>query len=337
MQFGLSGCGGGLEAATPAELILFAQLADRLGFSGLWLNEEHFQRPVAGKGRLCLSPLILAAVLGARTERIRIGFSVLLLPLHHPVRLAEEIATLDVMCGGRVDVGISRGGNPMYSEAFGVDPAKGRERFEEDLALLLRCWSEDEVCLGQGKYTVLPRPVQQPHPPIYIGTYNEETTRWIAKAGHRLIQHGIQSLSNVRRLLHTFENAGGAIDKVPVGRFVYVGESDASAKQELAPVLAELTMRLRHARVPERPGTLTFEELDPARFFQEMVIAGGPETCAEQIAELQDLLGIQYLNCLASFFGYLPPEQLKRSLNLLATEVMPKFSQQSRGSYQGVD
>src|SRR5581483_11955563 len=164
--------------------------------------------------------------------------------------LAEEIATLDVMCGGRVDVGISRGGNPTYSEAFGIDPAKGRERFQEDLALLLRCWTKDEVLLGHETYTVVPRPVQRPHPPIYVGTYNEETTRWVARAGHHLIQHGIQSLSNVRRLLNAFKDAGGTVEAVPVGRFVYVRESDASAKKELTPVLAELTMRLRQARLP---------------------------------------------------------------------------------------
>ncbi len=93
LRFGLSGCGGGLESAPPEQLVELAQLAQQLGFEALWLNEEHFQSPRAGHGRLCLSPVVLAATLAAHTSRLRLGFSVLILPLYQPLRLAEEIAT----------------------------------------------------------------------------------------------------------------------------------------------------------------------------------------------------------------------------------------------------
>ena len=90
----------GFESLLPAQWPVFAQMAETAGFESLWFNEEHFQRPHDGRGRFCFSSLIAAAHLAAHTQRIRIGFSVLLLPLHHPVRLAEELATLDVMNGG---------------------------------------------------------------------------------------------------------------------------------------------------------------------------------------------------------------------------------------------
>jgi alkanesulfonate monooxygenase SsuD/methylene tetrahydromethanopterin reductase-like flavin-dependent oxidoreductase (luciferase family) len=129
MKFGLSGCGGGLESSDAADLIELARLADGLGYEELWINEEHFNRPEAGRGRLCLSPLILAGALAAVTTRIRIGFSVLLVPLHHPLRLAEELATLDVLSAGRIDVGVSRGNNGRYFEAFGIDLPTTPRRF----------------------------------------------------------------------------------------------------------------------------------------------------------------------------------------------------------------
>lgn len=326
MQFGLSGCGAGFEAAAGESLVELAHIAEELGFHGLWINEEHFQAPVRGRGRLCLSPIVLASALAARTKRIRIGFSVLLLPLHQPLRLAEELASLDVLSGGRVDFGVSRGGNASYSEAYGLDAVRGRERFEASLAFIQDCWSKPEVLIGQSPYAVEPKPVQRPHPPIYIGTYSEEVARWAARAGHGLIQHGIQSLSNVQRVVEAYAAEGGASSKVPIGRFVYVSETDDSARAELRPVLLDLTERLRRVGIAKRSGTLGEDELEPERFYEEMVIAGSPETCIKKIIALRNRLGIDYLNCLASFFGFLPLEHLKKSLHLLGTQVIPRVS-----------
>ncbi len=271
MKFGLSGCGAAFESIHSTEWPRLAQKAEAAGFDSLWINEEHFQRPHEGRGRVCLSPLIVAAQLAACTQRIRIGFSVLLLPLHHPVRLAEEIATLDVMSHGRVNFGVSRGGNRDYSRAFGVDPTVGRDKFQNDLSLLLQCWSIDEVEVQGHRFDVQPKPVQAPHPPIYIGTYNAETAEWAGRKGYRLIQHGIQSLPNICRIVRSFAEGGGEPCHVPIGRFVYVSTSDEAARDELLPVLQLLTERLRKAGIPDKPGTLTDDELDIERFYKEMV------------------------------------------------------------------
>src|SRR5215475_4028292 len=138
-RIGLSGCGGGLESISSRELLDLAELAERLEFDGLWINEEHFQgSSIDVEGRRCLSPLILASAILARTERIRVGFSVLLLPMHHPIRLAEEIATLDVLSNGRVDFGISRGGNKRYLQAYGLPDDDLDKRFHSCLESMLR-------------------------------------------------------------------------------------------------------------------------------------------------------------------------------------------------------
>ncbi len=94
---------------------------------------------------------------------------------------------------------------------------------------------------------------------------------------------------------------------------------------ELLPVIELLTDRLRRAGIPSRAGTLTVADLDPERFYREMVIAGGPETCRRQLKELSSRTGSQHVNCLMAFFGFLPPDLLQRSLQLFADEIMPRL------------
>jgi len=324
-RIGLSGCAGGLEAISSSRLLDLAEKAEALGFDGLWLNEEHFQGSVVElEGRRCHSPLILASAILARTSRLRVGFSVLLLALHHPVRLAEEIATLDVISDGRVDFGISRGGNHRYLEVYGIDPDSVNERFQSTLQFLMKAWQDGKIPFGENAYSIEPKPVQKPHPPVFIGTYSDETAAWAAREGHTLICHGITNMANQRRMMRAFKEAGGDVGRVPFGRFVYVSETDASAREELWPTVLKLTGRLRGFGLFNRRGIVTEQDLDPEIFYREMVIAGSPESCVRRILELNAELGIMYLNALSAFFGFLPLELLDRSLTLLGREVRPR-------------
>lgn len=323
---GLSGCGGGLESGHGHNLPDLAERAEALGFQSLWINEEHFQSGTNPReGRTCLSPLILAATIAARTRRIRIGFSVLVLPLHQPLRLAEEIATLDVLSGGRIDLGISRGANPKYAAAFGFAPDEVAQRFDTCLDTMLRAWRDPEIAIGTETYAVAPKPKQIPHPPIYMGTYTPATAAWAAQQGHRLICHGISSMATLRPVISAYVDAGGDLATVPLGRFVYVGDTDTSARQDIWPVVLDLTRRLRDNGLHRRPNIITLEELDPEVFLDRMVIWGSPDTCAERITALADGFGIRRLNALSAFFGHLPEPLLLRSLELLATEVKPRI------------
>ena len=323
-RVGLSGCGGGLESVSDVALFDLAAFVDELGFDAIWINEEHFQGGTnAREGRRCLSPLILAAALAARTERIRIGFSAIVLPLHQPLRLAEEIASLDVLSGGRVDLGISRGTNSQYMAAFGMAPDEIGPRFEEGLDLLLCAWQEPTIELGGKLRSVEPKPVQRPHPPIYMATYTAATAAWAAKSGYRLICHGINSLANLRPILRAFRDAGGDPSTIPFGRFIYVSETDGSARREIWPTILDLTKRMRDMSIFRRPNIITEDELLPERYYDSMVIAGSPQTCVEKIVCLADEFGLRYFNALSAFFGHLPTPLLRRSLELLATEVRP--------------
>ncbi len=323
MKFGLSGCGGGLELDRQSKILEMAVYAEKLGFESLWLNEEHFQNSKDGEGRLCLSPIVTASAIAAVTSKIRIGFSLLILPLYHPIRLAEEIATLDLISNGRVDFGISRGGNRRYASIFSNIERYTCEEFEEYLNILFRAFGNSELSYGLENIYIQPKPIQKPHPPLYIGSYSKEIIEYSAQKGHKAIMHGITSMSNIVSALNIYKDAGGNMDNVPIGRFVYVSDSDENAKKELMDTIVKLTNRLKTVGLV-KGGKIREDELEPDNFYNKMVIVGSPQTCIEKILEIKELTGgMNYLNSLSAFFGYLPEDRLKNSLELLSSEVMP--------------
>ena len=175
MRFDLSGCGAGLDESAK-DLLELGPFAERLGYDGLWINEEHF-----GQGsRVCFSPILVATALAMRTRTIRIGFSVLVLPLFEPIRLAEEIATLDVLSEGRVDLGVSRGNTSRYFEARGLDYEDRSAAFDAVFDKLIRYWTNAKVEVGSRTESIEPKCLQQPYPPIYVATYREDAAARVA-------------------------------------------------------------------------------------------------------------------------------------------------------------
>src|SRR5579862_5635313 len=125
------------------ELIAESAEADRLGFNTVWLAEVHF----APRFSVMPTPLLLLAAIAERTTNIRLGMAVNLIPLHHPIRLAEEIATLDVLSGGRVEFGAGRGAFPLNYRGYGVDMANSRALFADGLEILKAAWTHKRVTI----------------------------------------------------------------------------------------------------------------------------------------------------------------------------------------------
>jgi alkanesulfonate monooxygenase SsuD/methylene tetrahydromethanopterin reductase-like flavin-dependent oxidoreductase (luciferase family) len=319
MRFDLSGCGAGLDERATSLLDL-APLAESLGYDGLWINEEHF-----GQGsRVCLSPILLATALAMRTSRIRIGFSVLVLPLFEPIRLAEEIATLDVLSGGRVDLGFSRGNTSRYFEAWGLDYEDRSAAFASCLERLIRYWREPKVEVGSRTESIEPKCIQRPHPPIYVATYREEAAAWVGERGFTLFQGSQQSADSIRRCLAAFRDAGGDVSEVPIGRFVVVGDSDAAAWQAALPAAERLTAGYRRGGEQVKRRISTAEELEPRRWLREVAIVGSPDTVAGRIAELYEEFGFGNFQLVTGFLGNLPQEHVVRTIELFASEVRPR-------------
>src|SRR5207248_10123902 len=161
--------------------------AERWGLDAMWLGELHFD-----PARSVLSaPLCIASAIAARTERMKIGLAVQVLPLCHPLRLAEETATVDQISNGRLLFGVGRSGNPRSYVAYGVPYSESRERFLETLEIVKRSWTQPSFSY-EGKYysfnnaSAVPRPYQQPYPPIRVAAASEETFPSLGEAGYPL-------------------------------------------------------------------------------------------------------------------------------------------------------
>jgi alkanesulfonate monooxygenase SsuD/methylene tetrahydromethanopterin reductase-like flavin-dependent oxidoreductase (luciferase family) len=322
MRFDLSGCGAGLDESARS-LLELGPLAESLGYDGLWINEEHF-----GQGsRTCLSPILLATALAMRTRTIRIGFSVLVLPLFEPIRLAEEIATLDVLSEGRVDLGVSRGNTSRYFEAWGLAYEDRSAAFDSVFERLIRYWTEAKVEVGSRTESIEPKCVQRPHPPVYVATYREESAAWIGQRGLALFQGSQQSVDSIRRCIGAFRDAGGDVAQVPIGRFVVVGETDEDARQVAWPAAERLTAGYRRSGEQVRRRISTEEELETERWLRKVAIVGSPYTVAERITALHAEFGFGNFMLVTGFLGNLPQDQVMRTLELFAKEIRPRVQQ----------
>jgi len=182
-----------------AEAMSIAEIAETQGLDGVWLAERHFamhRRPTdpmgAGIPSIASVPLVLAAAIAARTTRLRIGTGVSVLPLCHPIRTAEEAATVDQISQGRLDFGVGRSGFPRAYSGYGVRYDESRERFQESLEVILKAWTQEGFS-HTGKYfafdnlTVVPRPYQKPHPPIWVAATTHDTFPMVGRMGFSLV------------------------------------------------------------------------------------------------------------------------------------------------------
>src|SRR3984893_2204168 len=150
--------------------------AEQQGFSAVWFSEHHF-RPVWSHNS---APDLTLAAVSQRTERIRLGIGVVLAPIHHPLHVAQRMATLDILSHGRVDVGIGRTGYPYQLTPYGTDLRDTRGMWQEFAEVLPRIWTEEEVSYDGDYYKIprregLPKPLPRPHPPLWSACGSDET------------------------------------------------------------------------------------------------------------------------------------------------------------------
>ena len=314
-----------------------AREADALGFDSVWCAEHHFST----YGYLS-RPLMFALHLASQTERVRVGSAVVVLPLHHPLVVAEEIATADLLSKGRLDIGLGRGYQTYEFERLGLTLTDSRARFEEGLDVLLKAF-EGKPFAYEGKHfqfgetSVFPTPVQRPHPPIWIVGQSQESILATARRGFNIVSGGFGvSVDRLRGFREGFDAmeldpAVRARIKVSTQRPVYV-TNDASELRdavEQARWNMRVTLSLRQGleRVEKgRAIAVPFEqEPDFDALIDDYFIMGTPEACIAKIRKLHGAMKNDHLN--ANFwFGDLEPEKVIRSMRLFAAEVMPAFA-----------
>lgn len=321
MKIGLSPLQG---QASFAETLRQCERAEAAGFHSIWLGEHH-NNPV-----LSPAPLIGLAAVASRTRRIRLGTGVLLLPLYHPMMVAEEGAMVDMISGGRLILGVGAGYAPEEFAAFGYSLKERGGRLEEGAALLRRLWTEENVT-HRGKYyqlenaTVAPRPVQQPRPPIWFGAWAETAIRRAARLGDGWLIGPSADLEEIAPCAALYRaacnEAGNRAGEVALFRYIFVAngakEAISAAGTPFVNAFESMYFRWPHPVVKRPAGEVTIERLAENR-----IILGDPQSCVEQIKRFHARLGVKYLVCRFSVSG-ISRDACDRSLELFTREVMP--------------
>jgi alkanesulfonate monooxygenase SsuD/methylene tetrahydromethanopterin reductase-like flavin-dependent oxidoreductase (luciferase family) len=319
---------------------ILAQIAlgDTLGFDTVWLGELHFSRSFS----ILADPLMVLAAAAQRTSRIRLGTAVTLLPLHNPVKIAEQAAITDLLSNGRLEFGVGRGTAPIHYVGYNVAQEESRERFEEALDVIIQAWTHERFS-HQGKYfsvrdiTVVPRPVQQPYPPIRLAANSPET---FAIAGERGFPIFATPLINppdkLLSYLQTYRDAlaPGAKGDRALAFSVHVAASRDQARQECEPSILHffrtVIERLRpfgevdikgfeaFQQVLARMQRMRFEDID-----LEIGVFGDPAYCIERIRALQRSFDVDEFICYFNQGGIMDPGLVRQSMTLFANEVLP--------------
>jgi alkanesulfonate monooxygenase SsuD/methylene tetrahydromethanopterin reductase-like flavin-dependent oxidoreductase (luciferase family) len=321
------------------ELLEQILLTEKLGFDEAWFAEHHH----SDYGMLA-SPNLIIASLAHRTKRLRMGNLVNVLPLYDPMRLAEECGMLDILTGGRLNVGLGRG-VPKDDMKHRLDRETAQARFEEGIEILMRAWSGETFSYsgkawGYEEISCRPQPLQKPHPPIYYGATSPDSPAMVARRGWNLALSR-QPLANCARAIKSYReehakhpHLDGKGDAIMV-RDVYVADTDEQAWRDAGPQITRFWQLATDnfwrgdslspddlPKFTERyayyPGGLNIKKLDE----WGTSLIGSPETV---IKKARTMIEIAKPDCLVGMcsFGGLSHEQISRSIELFGTKVMP--------------
>jgi alkanesulfonate monooxygenase SsuD/methylene tetrahydromethanopterin reductase-like flavin-dependent oxidoreductase (luciferase family) len=320
-------------SAAFEEALAQIEAAERWGLDAIWLAEIH-QQP---RRSVLAAPLTVASAIAARTRRIKIGTGVQVLPLCHPLRLAEETATIDQISKGRLLFGVGRSGNPRSYVAYGVPYSESRERFFETLEIVKLAWAQPTFSYEGRYYTFnnasgVPQPYQKPFPPIRVAAASEETFPQVGEAGYPIfvaVRSGSLSglapdLAAYRRAYREAGHSGRG--EAYLRLTLHIADTDHQARDEAERSIMSgyrtLSTRPNHRRVAEAEivKTISYEEV-----IRDKVIIGSPESVADRLAELHEELGLDGILAELNFGALIPQQQMTRSLQLLCEKVMPRL------------
>ncbi len=321
------------------ETLQEAKLCDELGMDMLWLAEHHFDGICA-----YVDPVSFAAALAACTQRIRIGFAVAQMSLHHPIRMAEQMSLIDNISKGRLVVGLGRGTayNIYDYQGYGIDPKEAYERLIEAEDIMIRAWTTENY-RHEGKYWNLrlpqlrPRPYTKPHPEIVRACSSEEAMLGMAREGRPFLMN-IQSnevtrhrmdryRSTMRESGHDEATVARCVDNTWIWRNIFVAETDAEAERIALPAW-KTQQEFREAmrkKVYAEQGLLLKQDdgLAARNNVQHSILCGAPGTVAEALADI-DKIGVGGV-LMVFRLGPMPHEVAANSIRLFMQKVAPRF------------
>ena len=329
IKFGAFGLSGSFD-----EVCERVQLAEAVGFDGAFFGEHHGGTRIRYAFKL---PFI--AALAARTQRIKLGTSILLLPLYHPVHVAEDAAIIDNISNGRMILGLGLGYQPQDFRAFGIPFSNRVTLFEEGIEIIRRAWTEETFSFVGRRFSlhnvsITPRPVQQPHPPIWLAAWTEEGVKRAARIGDAYVTDPIQNLRCLKDLSSLYRQLADRRQRpaqVVLMRELLIGESRQEAMDVFGPGLTG-TFRyywtnkaFNEAYDPWVRDLKSAEELTLERVLSERVIAGTPADCAEQIEFWCRETGADYVQLVLPQAATSPHEAAMKAIRLVGEGVIPRL------------
>ncbi|MDZ4278100.1 MAG: LLM class flavin-dependent oxidoreductase [Dehalococcoidia bacterium] len=315
------------------------------GFDSVWPAEHHFRE----YGH-CATPSLILAALATRTTRLRLGTGVVVLPLNHPVRIAEDYAFLDVLSNGRIDLGLGRGYQPHEYRGYGVDQSRSRDIFREGVEIIQKAWTEESFSY-QGEYyqfedlSVHPKPVQQPHPPIWMASLSAETFEMCGRYGFNLLcapvfgfnlETGAAQIQEYRNGLKA-HGRNPSDYKVAALSMTYVADTTQQALDEFKDgVMWYMKTFQKYVAPPKGQAPIpTFELYTQIRDILDLaewdrlvaagaVICGSPDEVVDRIGHFAETCGIdEYLAW--TRIGGLDRDKVMRCMELMGSKVMPQL------------
>jgi alkanesulfonate monooxygenase SsuD/methylene tetrahydromethanopterin reductase-like flavin-dependent oxidoreductase (luciferase family) len=332
------------QAAAFRDIFEIADHADAWGADCVWLGEIHFT-PTRS---VISASLQVASAIATRTKRLRVGTAVQVLPLNHPLRIAEEVATIDHISEGRFEFGIGRSGVVRTYDVYGVPYAESTDRFREALEIIREGW-KGEPFSYEGRYykiqnaVVCPRPYQKPHPPIRMATTSDETFPAAGRLGLPIFV-GLRTTEipdlqlQLAPYRQAWREAGHPGDPSVYLRIpVYCATTAQGAREEPRESVAAFFKRqteLARAAVgragagpadrrqmqADRMAALTYDDI-----LARKVVFGTAAGVIRRIEQLRDELGLDGIVAELNPGGFIPPELERRSLEILSREVIPAF------------
>jgi alkanesulfonate monooxygenase SsuD/methylene tetrahydromethanopterin reductase-like flavin-dependent oxidoreductase (luciferase family) len=302
-------------------------IMDQTGYDAVWLAEHHFST-----FSVCPSVHMMGTMAASHTKRLRIGTAVSLAPFYNPLRLAEEVALLDVLSGGRVNWGAGRGFERSEFAAFGIPGEESAPRFHETVDIVLKAWISQRVT-HHGRFfqydgvEVLPKPLQTPHPPVWMAASSLSAIEWAAGQGHSILMDPHSSRAELvgkRRhyaamLVEAGHDDAGRI--IPMARLIAVDETEEKARA-VATRVAEWTIASYVG--PKHIGNVrqearNFGDKNPVDFYvDDVMIHGTAESVVDQIQSFAAEIGMTYL---------MAAPMSARSFRLLTDKVLPHIAE----------
>lgn len=304
MRFGLFG-GAQSTGSDPAQgyndYLDFLLEAEALGYHGCFLTEHHF----TGWGQMS-APLHMLSYLAARTTRPRLGTAVMVLAWHNPMLLAEQAATVDVLSGGRLDLGIGRGYRHNEFHGFAIDAEEAEARFAESLEVMTRAWTPGKRFSHHGRFwrfddvILEPAPLQSPHPPLWVSAGRDASIRAAAESGFRLLLDQFTPVETLAARIAAYREAAGArFDPAMIGvaRDVYIADSETETQDALRRRAVGHQRMIDAARTPgQSSGSHILAWADRPESRTEAALYGSPDQVAAGLRALQ-AAGVTYVLC----------------------------------------